>query len=352
MTIPYLLPIDITIVLFCKVWQQVPAIKKELKSSLFNLLNFLRSLLTKMESKRHLYSAKFSCQLAVTEFDYSHEDSPQVYLNSQKPTSRKLSTINIPKKKLSHISSSKIEKAHSFSGRRNNQFDDLLKLKQQQQQKQDQQQVQRKSYAGSEMNLRSHNPKNIDRRRSMIEMGPIVKPPERVISKLNFGFTFDLKNKSQENLNSVAETPDSEPNDDKVIDSLNKLEDIDQKNAIEIANKALDWERECLEKYHEFGDHDTDIDEMIEVTKNQDALMAFYYLDENNRVKVTEIFNISEPEDSKTHNQQKINLNDDEDGLPETPLPTISNLKPTKSILSANASTSQRRRKKSVVLID
>ncbi|CAG2123492.1 unnamed protein product, partial [Medioppia subpectinata] len=38
LTIPYLLPIDITIVLFCKVWQSVPAIKQELKSSLYNLL--------------------------------------------------------------------------------------------------------------------------------------------------------------------------------------------------------------------------------------------------------------------------------------------------------------------------
>ncbi|XP_054158481.1 uncharacterized protein LOC128956790 [Oppia nitens] len=435
LSIPYLLPIDITIVLFCKVWQQVPAIKNELKTSLFNLLSFLRSLVVKMESKRHQYSAKFSCQLAVTEFDYSHEDSPQVYAHQQPvvttTTHRKVSTMKVPnissaKRKLSAALNPTsqtpttpaaaaaaaaanrkvtLEKAHSFTAgvsRKRNMYatttvntsdasamstsaQELMAVKARQRlerlQKQSAYVAQRKSYAGhhdqrSHRNHQLNNEWPIDRRRSMIEMiTPIVKPPERVISKMNFGFSFDLKsnNKSESDeldlesrrtsSNGVGEgtaadevdrgngvrgggltnsTPNLNHNttgssssssnslassESKMLDALRHIDSLDQANAIEIASKALDWERECLQKYRDFGgdsdDTDSngnsttnDIDKMIELTQTQEALMAFYYTDENNRVKVTEIFNIQPDSEldrtsrrSSSHKSQHINNN-------------------------------------------
>ncbi|CAG2173358.1 unnamed protein product [Oppiella nova] len=416
LTIPYLLPIDITIVLFCKVWQQVPAIKQELKGSLYNLLSFLRSIVVKMESKRHLYSAKFSCQLAVTEFDYSHEDCPQVYAQNASPVQRKVSTIKLPKRKLTNSSSIPInptptarklvEKAHSFSpgsvamrkrslyasdgaGISATSAQELLAMKARQRLDRLQQQSggaghQRKSYAGTyEQRLGGSAADEwpIDRRRSMIEMAaPRVKPPERVISKMNFGFSFDLKNKSNEEIDFelraaeaglASSAPDLDQNGgangsggtgDKVLDALKRLEDIDQTNAIEIANKALDWERECLQKYREFGECEgtgagdgSDINKMIEVTQTQEALMAFYYTDENNRVKVTEIFNISPDDDGSGDTTgataRHSAADDDEDGLREDPLLRHQQ---SRSSLSSQSTvpSAQRRRKKSVILID
>lgn len=402
LTIPYLLPIDITIVLFCKIWQQVPAIKKELKTSLYGLLSFLRSIVVKMEDKRHLYSAKFSCQLAVTEFDYTHEDCPQVY--AQPPTApvvRKVSTIKLPKRKLSHTVTNAVnptpaarklvEKAHSFNGgnagaagaRKRSQVSfDAKSMAASSAQELSQRakrfhQNQRKSYAGAHQYNQGlgQSDSAIDRRRSMIEMAPKVKPPERVISKMNFGFSFDLKSKSTEQLNDLC--TDGSPTrsesgeqlsggtGDKVLDALKRLEDIDQTNAIEIANKALDWERECLQKYKEFGEREgcspadgTDINKMIEMTKKQEALMAFYYTDENNRVKVTEIFNISPDEDCPKDvgpDCGKTESDDEEDGLRRAS--TSSQSPPTvpksKSILcSTTVPPNQRRRKKSVLLVD
>lgn len=44
MTVPFVLPIDIIIVILFKAWQRVPAITKELKNSLFNLITLLSRL--------------------------------------------------------------------------------------------------------------------------------------------------------------------------------------------------------------------------------------------------------------------------------------------------------------------
>ncbi|XP_030755609.1 1-acylglycerol-3-phosphate O-acyltransferase Pnpla3-like isoform X1 [Sitophilus oryzae] len=57
-------------------------------------------------------------------------------------------------------------------------------------------------------------------------------------------------------------------------------------------------------------DDDT-FDHILQVTSQHDAIMAYYYLDENNKVKVTEIFDVTEEESSvlQTPNEKDANKN-------------------------------------------
>jgi hypothetical protein len=62
---------------------------------------------------------------------------------------------------------------------------------------------------------------------------------------------------------------------------------------------------------------------ILQVTAHNDALMAFYYLDENNKVKVTEIFDVTEADTAGLLNPEErdANLNlefDDRDWLNST----------------------------------
>jgi hypothetical protein len=64
-------------------------------------------------------------------------------------------------------------------------------------------------------------------------------------------------------------------------------------------------------------------DHILQVTAHNDALMAFYYLDENNKVKVTEIFDVTEADTAGLLNPEErdANLNlefDDRDWLNST----------------------------------
>jgi len=64
-------------------------------------------------------------------------------------------------------------------------------------------------------------------------------------------------------------------------------------------------------------------DHILQVTAHNDALMAFYYLDENNKVKVTEIFDVTEADTAGLLNPEErdVNLNlefDDRDWLNST----------------------------------
>ena len=389
MSIPYLLPIDITIAVISKVWRNLPAIKSHLKKSLYDLLVFLHSVVNKMESKRHLYSAKFSCQLAVTEYDYTNESSPQVY--TEVPV-RKVSSVKLPKRKLTETNNTNnpvnpipspkkiVEKSNSFTvgssaSRKRSHItfkepqplpdkeEIKLKAKERLERLQQQSKVkQRKSYAGSHDLIESRSfDSAIDRRRSMIDLSTKVIAPERVISKVNFGFSFDLKSKSNEDLSMTPQldTPTIEENEP-MFDALKVLQDVDQTNAVEIANKALEWERECLQKYKEFGEIDpadvdgTNINKMIELTKRQDALMTFYYTGEDNHIKVTEIFNLPEDEarekvevsDAVPKHQ---NVDDEEDGL-RSMTPKKSSLKSKVSPISVPPN--ERRRKKSVIFVE
>ncbi|KAL1509177.1 hypothetical protein ABEB36_003953 [Hypothenemus hampei] len=57
-------------------------------------------------------------------------------------------------------------------------------------------------------------------------------------------------------------------------------------------------------------DDDT-FDHILQVTSDHDAVMAYYYLDENNKVKVTEIFDVTEDESSilQTPHEKDVNTN-------------------------------------------
>ena len=362
LSIPYLLPIDITIAILKKIYERLPDIKRELKNSLLQLVSFLRSLLVKMESNRYFYSAKFSCQLAVKEFDYSKEET----LKARKPSS----ISSLSRKKSSQHKFPKVEKANSFSGRKSSEYKsmftneirsmDIIGISNEQPislSKLDSKERFRKtSYAGREF---SKNSWPINRRSSMIEIGNKVPslnhPPERVISQLNFDFKLDMKNsKSDLNSDSVDNLFEKKA-DDKVLDI--DLSDIDQNNAIEIANKALDWERDFLDKCQRLKDSDGNFDKMFEITRNQDAVMAYYYTDENNKVKFTELFNISDDDLKNVDLDDEHDIaiyNDSDDGLIETTVPVSvkSSLthSPLSSLMNENKPSSKRQRKKSVLV--
>ncbi|RWS26504.1 patatin-like phospholipase domain-containing protein 2 [Leptotrombidium deliense] len=238
LTVPYVLPFDIAIVVLLKVWRKLPAIQRELKQSLLNLIEFTTRMLHKMNGKTHQFSAKFSCQLAVTEFDYTSETNPKkvVYVQST-PASKRTSLNNSP-----------------IAERR---------------------------------------------RKSKVEITDVI----------------DV-------LKSFGEDSSAE-------------KDI---NGVEIANRAFIWEKECLNRCQNLPENQNSdaFDRILEVTNRQEALMAFYYLDENNRVKVTEIFNLNEENispirnereanqflfDPTTEGRRAIDVDAEEDGLPSFKVP-------------------------------
>ncbi|KAL3184738.1 hypothetical protein MRX96_005842 [Rhipicephalus microplus] len=74
LTIPYVLPIDITIVVICKMWQLLPKMRREIRRRLMRTLGLARDFTSKLQSKHPLYSARFSCQLNITEFNYTPDE--------------------------------------------------------------------------------------------------------------------------------------------------------------------------------------------------------------------------------------------------------------------------------------
>ncbi|XP_057658020.1 uncharacterized protein LOC130894966 isoform X1 [Diorhabda carinulata] len=55
-------------------------------------------------------------------------------------------------------------------------------------------------------------------------------------------------------------------------------------------------------------DNDT-FDHILQVTSHHDTIMAYYYLDENNKVKVTEIFDVTDSDSPIVQTTEEINLN-------------------------------------------
>ncbi|XP_037025400.1 1-acylglycerol-3-phosphate O-acyltransferase Pnpla3-like isoform X3 [Bradysia coprophila] len=64
----------------------------------------------------------------------------------------------------------------------------------------------------------------------------------------------------------------------------------------------------ALDKHHDFGTVDFDtFDHILTVTSEHDAVYAYYYMDENNKVKVTEIFDMTDsdsPEMQSLHERE------------------------------------------------
>jgi hypothetical protein len=144
----------------------------------------------------------------------------------------------------------------------------------------------------------------------------IGKPPERVLSKVQYGFTVDLNNAASSSLSGPSSTRTSrrdlnEPHFGDQVDGLttptgerpDALEILKQLNAgpdgelraSDIASRALSSQRECMgrrESDCEEPQTEDPFDKILEATRNQEALMTFYYKDENDKVKMTEIFSV------------------------------------------------------------
>lgn len=250
-TIPYVLPIDITIVIFCKLWQLLPKLQKEMQNSFYKLLSVAKSLAIKLQDRKSLHSAKFSCQLALTEFNYSPDEPAPPKSRSRTPVhSARTSTLKEPvcvcqrSRSLENLTVSTPDA--SVSSHRPP--------------------TQRKSYAGTSLQR-------------------LQSDYERVISTMNFGFTMNLSQVSQQR-RSRSRRPST-------IDSLHKLGEeclADNIDAIKLTNQALHWERECLEQAE--PQNVDNFEHILEVTESQAALMAFYYTD-NDRTRVTEIFDVT-----------------------------------------------------------
>jgi hypothetical protein len=219
LTLPYVLPFDITIVILTKLYRKLPWMKAEAKKSLYHLSHFVKNQL--MKSSQHLYSAQFSCQMSVTEFAYNRDESDAVIFSEatsvkngasqSKLLVRKNSVVKSPAKeqseqeikslsqsssaverRVSHRRIGKLERSHTFGGRRKIGVDhsrvghpSFTQIQQQHQEQSFQGSLQRKSYAGSEQSLAQ----SVSSRRISCANG---SQPERVLSTVNFGFTVDL----------------------------------------------------------------------------------------------------------------------------------------------------------------
>lgn len=262
LTIPYVLPIDIVIVIVCKMWQLLPKLRREIRRRLMRTLGLARDFTSKLHSKHPLYSARFSCQLNITEFNYS-PDEPEP--RPKTPTGQPLRRVPAPMLR------------HDLRSRS---LEDLVRGNPRLQQRQRAKQ-RKSSYAGMAM------------------------PPRRagsedttVVSSLNFGFTMNLpESRAQGPQGGAVGGPVERCRRQSVVEALRTLsedyEGDDSVDAIALTNQALSWEKECIERCQHKEDADK-LEHILDVTQQKSALMAFYYTDTTtHKVHVTELFDLS-----------------------------------------------------------
>lgn len=263
LTIPYVLPIDIVIVIVCKMWQLLPKLRREIRRRLMRTLGLARDFTSKLHSKHPLYSARFSCQLNITEFNYS-PDEPEP--RPKTPTGQPLRRVPAPMLR------------HDLRSRS---LEDLVRGNPRLQQRQRAKQ-RKSSYAGMAM------------------------PPRRagsedttVVSSLNFGFTMNLPESrgGQGPQGGAVGGPVERCRRQSVVEALRTLsedyEGDDSVDAIALTNQALSWEKECIERCQHKEDADK-LEHILDVTQQKSALMAFYYTDTTtHKVHVTELFDLS-----------------------------------------------------------
>lgn len=263
LTIPYVLPIDIVIVIVCKMWQLLPKLRREIRRRLMRTLGLARDFTSKLHSKHPLYSARFSCQLNITEFNYS-PDEPEP--RPKTPTGQPLRRVPAPMLR------------HDLRSRS---LEDLVRGNPRLQQRQRAKQ-RKSSYAGMAM------------------------PPRRagsedttVVSSLNFGFTMNLPESrgGQGPQGGAVGGPVERCRRQSVVEALRTLsedyEGDDSVDAIALTNQALSWEKECIERCQHKEDADK-LEHILDVTQKKSALMAFYYTDTTtHKVHVTELFDLS-----------------------------------------------------------
>lgn len=238
-----------------RLWQLLPHLRSEMQCSLMRLLGFAKSLVSKFKDTHPLYSAKFSCELNITEFNYT-PDAP-------KPRPRAS-----PNKVVAAVPPVKVRPPAPLLRHdlRSRSLEDLARGNAHFPPKN---RGHRKSYAGLTKDGGDND--------------------ERVISSLNFGFTMNLSGRDGRTERGRRRS---------VVDALRTLsEDRDEMDsdvdAIELTNRALSWEKECIERCQKSEGTDQ-LEQLLDVTQRKEALMAFYYTDEvTHKVRVTEIFNVT-----------------------------------------------------------
>ncbi|XP_054724825.1 1-acylglycerol-3-phosphate O-acyltransferase Pnpla3-like [Uloborus diversus] len=278
---PYALSIDITILVFCKVWERLPSLRSEIVPKFQAVITLIKYMLNKLDTNRHLYSAKFSCQLAITEFDYTEDNVVSSYpfqIENRPPHETciiKTEEERSPKRKISFKNPETPVRTLSVAEKRQ----------------------QRKSYAGF-TSLPNQPVLEQKRRKSFCE----VSQPERVIRNMKFGFTVDL-------------VPTVEMNDKKktVVDALKSLgEEDNELNVIELTNKALSMERDFLNQHQNEMDPERSdtIGQILNASKSG-ALMSYYYVDDNKTVKITELYNVTDADTSMVLSDEERQVNNE-----------------------------------------
>ncbi|KAL1426086.1 hypothetical protein MTO96_018560 [Rhipicephalus appendiculatus] len=286
LTIPYVLPIDITIVVICKMWQLLPKMRREIRRRLMRTLGVARDFTSKLQSKHPLYSARFSCQLNITEFNYTPDEPEPRPKTPTGPPPRRL-----PAPMLRH-------------DLRSRSLEDLVRGNPRLQQRQ--RVLQRKSsYAGMALPRRTGS------------------EDATVVSSLNFGFTMNLSGSGTTAAGATAAVPQGPVvggpvercRRQSVVEALRTLSEDREEDAtvdaIALTNQALTWEKECIERCQSKEDADK-LEHILDVTQQKDALMAFYYTDATtHRVRVTEIFNVTDTAPNSRASSSASNANGD-----------------------------------------
>ncbi|KAG8192376.1 hypothetical protein JTE90_029103 [Oedothorax gibbosus] len=268
LTLPYTLPLDISIVIFAKVWNQLPSLRKEMLSKFQAIVDLTKFFLKKFDPERKVYKAMFSCELAITEFDYTPEeeiDSSFTPLNhnNNEPCTVKTEKETKPRTRKLSVRSLSVEPPKP-TGR-----------------------MQRRSYAGFPNSAPQPVQERV-RRKSFSE----VSRPERVIRNMKFGFTVGLQ---------------SEDRQKDFFQSLKSLADEDSDvNIMRLANKAMKMERQYIGQYMASNSEDK-VGRVLERPESE-AIMSYCYVDEDKSVKITEIYNVTEP-DSMVLSEEERRLN-------------------------------------------
>lgn len=273
LTIPYVLPIDIVIVIVCKMWQLLPKLRRDIRRRLARTLGLARDFTSKLHSKHPLYSARFSCQLNITEFNYS-PDEPEP--RPKTPTGQ--SPRRVPAPMLRH-------------DLRSRSLEDLVRGNPRLQQQRQRAKQRKSSYAG------------------------LAMPPRRagsedttVVSSLNFGFTMNVPGSrgGPGPQGGAVGGPVERCRRQSVVEALRTLSEDREEDAsvdaIALTNQALSWEKECIERCQRKEDADK-LEQILDVTQQKSALMAFYYTDAaTHKVRVTELFDLGKgaPQSSGT----------------------------------------------------
>uniref|UniRef100_T1IU96 PNPLA domain-containing protein n=1 Tax=Strigamia maritima TaxID=126957 RepID=T1IU96_STRMM len=226
LTLPYVLPFDIARAVYSRFIDIVPKVGKDISLISNWMLNYLRNFLKRFTADRHLYGAKFSCQLAITEYDFASEERRPVRKRSR-----------------SVVAVRSASRRSSFSSR---------------------------PLSGEWGTCPHRNKRNT--------------PGSRRMSCVNFGFSVDLAGQLSPTNHPLAKALDAGKLESKVVDLANST--------------VLNWKSPVLEQCEAALDAETvdTFEQVLRVTRQQESIMAYYYLDASHRMQVREIFNASSPE--------------------------------------------------------